>query len=135
MPHVRTHLNPDRTAIVSLSGPEWGRDSMARAALFVYPTARGFGWVEPGYLDPIPYPMPCDHQWEGRIVQGPDGFSCKGPRGRAIVLGIDVADGRSGIYQWARDAFEDARRIIESRGCTFDEEREEVRKCLAELLS
>lgn len=128
-------LTPDRNAIITLSAREFGPEPMVRGALFVYPTSDGFGWVESGYLDPYGSPSPQVHVWEGTMTNDPRGFICNGERGEARVVGIDYANRDSEAVRCARRAFEEARRMIEAKGHTLSEEREELRKDLGEPFS
>lgn len=110
----------------------WPRDKpMIRPALFLYPTSRGFGWVEGNYLDPLGSPMPADHVWEGRITRTAEGFVCEGERGTATVVAAASADRRNPMVADAIQGFAAAVKLVEQQGRTMDEERNRLYSLLS----
>ena len=64
-------MKPDRNAWVVIIWPNG--TIMSRPGLFVFPTADGFAWVEPAYLEPSPS-RSAFHRAYGTIKMTSDGF-------------------------------------------------------------
>lgn len=101
-------------------------DPYVLACLFVYTTPTGIVWVEPTYLDPIPYPRPADHRADGKFTAvTTNGFTVtSGDRTTTVERFDPRSDDRHGIGRSLRWAAEELAR----RGTTLEAERERVRE-------
>lgn len=123
-------VNPGSLAIVNLTTDE---GFMARPAAFVFKTANGIAWVEPGYTDPYGCTMPADHYLTGSVIQMP------GDLGLSVECNSDVI---ATVVPWAnerarsdesdscRSALCDFSDYLVTRDLTLDEERTRVRALL-----
>lgn len=115
-------MKPEQRALVSILWPD---DATVRPAMFVYATAQGFAWVEPGYVDPMASRSPV-HFVDGTLTLQADGFTCEDAAGvRYVVRSID--DLEPGVDDSLRQAMDQAEQAMKDAGTTPAAERERMR--------
>lgn len=124
-------MKPDRDAVVVVARP--GGDTDLRPGLFVYPTADGFAWVEPGYLEPDPS-REAFYRATGTLQLQANGFTLDAQDGKYYVVGA-LADLDEGTGADLKAACAWARQQIEAAGSTMDAERDRLRLLLADDLA
>jgi hypothetical protein len=115
-------MKPDRHAAVLVGSADAA--AQIRPALFVYPTAQGFAWIEPSYRDPHRSGQAL-HVARGSLTMHADGFSCEGPDGR--WWRVWAADAEDEDFAEDLKALAWAEADIVTSGRTLDEERQALK--------
>lgn len=128
-------MNPRRNAIIELHQAD---GIFRRPAAFVFPmndgdgNLRGFGWVEPCYIDPAGATMRADHYLIGEVsvMAKGNGFTVSDPDQRitaTVLPWVDATDDPGGSCGRALADFDD---YLVAKGITIDQEWAEVASAL-----
>lgn len=120
------------TAAVHLVGPLLAE---VRPAAFVWQTAQGIAWLEPGYLSAEPSGRPMFHTFTGAREDMPQGLVVTGERGTALVFDAEAAADSADLVP--ADVAEDLERFrsaLDEAGVTWEDERARMALQLADDL-